>query len=201
VGNDDSPHPPDLRAVLRQLASSDERSTDAFVSALYDELRSMARLHLRRERPEHTLGATALVHEAYLRMAGRDGLDELSRTRFFGLASATMRRVLVDHARAKKRLKRGGAAEIVSYEDMDSFLSDEEADELVALDDALARLAAVNSRGSSVVQHRFFGGLTMEEIAELLDVSVKTVQRDWLAARAWLRKEVAHELGLLDAQS
>jgi RNA polymerase sigma factor (TIGR02999 family) len=161
----------------------------------------MAHLHLRREHPEHTLGATALVHEAYLRMAGRAGLDDLGRTRFFRLASTTMRRVLVDHARARRRLKRGGGAEIVSQEDVDSFLSDEEAAELVALDDALERLAAISPRGSAVVQHRFFGGFTNEEIAELLDVSAKTVQRDWLAARAWLRKEVAHDLGVLDAQT
>jgi RNA polymerase sigma factor (TIGR02999 family) len=179
-------------------APEDPRAADRLVPALYDELRRLARSHLRRERPEHTLGATALVHEAYMRMAGAEALNAESRTRFFAVASATMRRVLVDHARRRRRQKRGGGEAAVPLEDVEALLTDEEADELVSLDTALDRLAVINARGAVVVEHRFFSGLTLEETAELLGVSTKTVQRDWLAARAWLRKEVAADLGLLD---
>ena len=108
-----------------------------------------------------------------------------------------MRRVLVDHARRRGRIKRGADAGAVPLDDVEEVLSDAEAEELVALDDALTRLEAINPRGCDVVQHRFFGGLTLDETAALLGVSTKTVQRDWLAARAWLRKEVAHDLGII----
>jgi RNA polymerase sigma factor (TIGR02999 family) len=112
--------------------------------------------------------------------------------------STTMRRVLVDYARSRRRLKRGAGAEPVTLEGVEGTLSQAEAEELVALDEALTRLERINPRGSEVVQHRFFGGLSFEETAALLGVSAKTVQRDWRAARAWLRKEVAKDLGILD---
>jgi RNA polymerase sigma factor (TIGR02999 family) len=167
------------------------RPADALVPFVYDELRRLARRHLRGERPGHTLRTTALVHEAYLRLAEQNGLSGGDRTRFFAAASNTMRRVLVDHARRRGRLKRGGGDEPVSLGDVADCLSDEECHELVALDAALDRLGAANPRAATVVQHRFFGGLGLDEIAEVLGVSSKTVQRDWIAARAWLRKEVA----------
>jgi RNA polymerase sigma factor (TIGR02999 family) len=166
------------------------------VPQLYDELRRLARAHLRRERPDHTLGTTALVHEAYVRLAGQAGLSADDRTRFFAIASNTMRRVLVDYARDRGRIKRGGGAAAVSLDEVEHFLSDEEAEELLVLDDALDRLATMDPRAASVIQHRFFGGFTLEETASLLGVSLKTVQRDWIAASAWLRKEVALDLGL-----
>ena len=172
------------------------RPVDELVPQLYEELRRLARAHLRRERPGHTLGTTALVHEAYVRLAGQAGLSADDRTRFFAIASNTMRRVLVDYARERRRIKRGGGAAAVPLDDVEPFLSEEEADELLALDDALDRLATLDPRAASVVQHRFFGGFTLEETASLLDVSLKTVQRDWVAASAWLRKEVALDLGL-----
>ena len=172
------------------------RPVDELVPQLYEELRRLARAHLRRERPGHTLGTTALVHEAYVRLAGQAGLAADDRTRFFAIASNTMRRVLVDYARERRRIKRGGGAAAVPLDDVEPFLSEEEADELLALDDALDRLATLDPRAASVVQHRFFGGFTLDETASLLDVSLKTVQRDWLAASAWLRKEVALDLGL-----
>ena len=172
------------------------RPVDELVPQLYEELRRLARAHLRRERPGHTLGTTALVHEAYVRLAGQAGLSADDRTRFFAIASNTMRRVLVDYARERRRIKRGGGAAAVPLDDVEPFLSEEEADELLALDDALDRLATLDPRAASVVQHRFFGGFTLDETASLLDVSLKTVQRDWLAASAWLRKEVALDLGL-----
>lgn len=177
------------------------QSVDELVARHYDELRRLAHRHLRRERSDATLETTGLVNEAYLRIAslGEIGVDE--KTRFFAVAATTMRRVLVDHARSRRRQKRGAAPERVPLEDIELVLSDDEADELVALDEALTRLEQINPRGNEVVQYRFFGGLTLEETAEILGVSAKTVQRDWLAARAWLRKEVARDLGMLDVQN
>jgi RNA polymerase sigma factor (TIGR02999 family) len=189
------------------MAEIADRPADQLVARMYDELRVLAHAHLRRERPGHTLGTTALVNEAYLRLAGQTALSPADRTRFFGVASNTMRRVLVDHARRRTRVKRGAGEAFVPLDDADgalaagaaaeALLSEQEADELLALDEALDRLAAANPRGSLVVQHRFFGGLTLDETAEVLGVSAKTVQRDWLVARAWLRKEVAGDLGRL----
>jgi RNA polymerase sigma factor (TIGR02999 family) len=175
-----------------------DRSADDLVARMYDELRALARAHLRRERVGHTLETGALINEAYLRLAGQTALGPLDRTRFFGVASNAMRRVLVDHARRRARLKRGAAEAPVALDEADALLSTREADELLVLDDALDRLAACSPRGGAVVQHRFFGGLTLEETAEVLGVSTKTVQRDWLAARAWLRKEIARDLDLVD---
>ncbi|HXI22173.1 MAG TPA: ECF-type sigma factor [Gemmatimonadales bacterium] len=172
-------------------------SAAELVARHYDELRGLAHALLRRERPGHTLNTTGLVNEAYLRLAGQAGLSDAERGRFFAIATTTMRRILVDHARGRRRLKRGGGEVPVPLDEA-TWMSDAEAEELVALDDAMSRLEAVNPRGSDVVQYRFFGGLTLEETARLLGVSAKTVQRDWLAARAWLRKEVARDLGLLD---
>ncbi len=188
----------DLGLQLRLLADGDAAALDRVIRILYDELRTLARARLRSERPEHTLGVTALVNEAYLRLARQNRIAAESRTQFFAVASKTMRRVLVDYARTRKRAKRGGDAERVPLEDVEQFLSDGEADELLALEDALVRLAEANARAAEVVEHRFFSGLTVEEIAEIQGVSSKTVQRDWIAARAWLRKEVARDLGLPD---
>ena len=180
------------------MTQSDERqSVDDLVARHYDELRRLAHGYLRRERSGVTLQTTGLVSEAYLRLATLAGIGADERTRFFAVASTTMRRVLVDHARSRHRLKRGDGAEAVPLEDVEWTLSDDEAEELVALDEALIRLEQINPRGGEVVQYRFFGGLTLDETADLLGVSAKTVQRDWLAARAWLRKEVAKGLGIL----
>jgi RNA polymerase sigma factor (TIGR02999 family) len=171
---------------------------DALVARHYDELRLMAHAHLRRERSGNTLQTTGLVNEAYLRLAGVAGLEADDKTRFFAIASTTMRRVLVDAARRRHRQKRGADAQSVRLDDVEDILSEAEAEELIALDDALTRLEQFNPRGSEVIQYRFFGGLTLEETASLLGLSPKTVHRDWLAARAWLRKEVARDLGILD---
>lgn len=180
-------------------ATSNPPVLDVFVPQLYDELRAMAHCHLRGERRPHTLGTTALVHEAWLRLSAQYGLPREDVPRFFAAASNTMRRVLVDHARRRHRLKRGAGGEQVSLEEAEEslFLSESEADELVALDDALERLGRVSARGVEVIQHRFFGGLSVEETAQLLDVSTKTVQREWVSARAWLRKEIARDLGFM----
>lgn len=176
---------------------SDPRWVDEVVPRLYDELKMLAHSYLHRERKTLTLATTALVHEAWLRLATQHGLGAGDTGRFFAIASTTMRRILVDHARMRKREKRGGGVAPVPLEAADISMSPEEAEELVVLDDALERLAGVNGRAAEVVIHRFFGGLGADETAEVLGVSAKTVQRDWLAARAWLRKEVARDLGLL----
>jgi RNA polymerase sigma factor (TIGR02999 family) len=186
----------DLTAWFRQLSDGDAGSLDRIVRVLYAELHELARWRLRDERRGHTLPATALVNEAYLRLAHQNRIAAGSRTQFFAVASNTMRRALVDYVRTRARLKRGGGMERVPLEHAEALLTDEEADELLALEDALGRLAQLNPRGAQVVEHRFFPGLSVEEIAELLGVSSKTVQRDWIAARAWLRKEVARDLGL-----
>ena len=179
---------------MSDLPADDPGSIEEIVAGLYDELRTLARLHLRREQAGHTLNTTALVHEAYIRLAGQDGLHGADRTRFFAAASNTMRRVLVDHARRRNRAKRGGGGIPVPLEEVEAFLSDREASELIALDEALHRLEAVDPRGAEIVQYRYFGGLSQEETAEILGVSGKTVQRAWTTARAWLRKEVAESL-------
>jgi RNA polymerase sigma-70 factor (ECF subfamily) len=176
----------------------DGAAIDELVARHYDDLRPIAHGNLRRERAMNvTLQTTGLVSEAYLRFATLVGLGPEDRTRFFAVASTTMRRVLVDHARRRASLKRGESPQTVTLDDADLPLGDDEAEELIALDEALIRLEQINPRSAEVVQYRFFGGLTLEETAEVLVVSAKTVQRDWLAARAWLRKEVARDLGIL----
>ncbi len=174
----------------------DNEAFDALVPQLYDELRRLARGRMRGERQGLTLQTTALVHEAYLKLRQQHRLAHADRSRLLAAAGVTMRRLLVDHARTRRRAKRGGDARPVPLEDVEPFLSDQEASEVLALDDALERLARIDPRGAEVVTHRFFTGLTLEESADLLGISSKTVQRSWLAARAWLRKEVASVSGI-----
>lgn len=183
------------------MTSEPRPAVDELVARHYDELRVLARSYLRRERAADTLQTTGLVNEAYLRLIGVSELEPHERTRFFAIMATTMRRVLVDYARGRARVKRGEGAEPVPLQDVEESLTVEEAEELLVLDDALTRLERINPRGSDVVQYRFFGGLTLEETATLLGVSSKTVQREWLAARAWLRKEVARDLGLFRAMT
>lgn len=179
---------------LARLRSGDARALDQLLPLVYDELRALAGAQLRNERTGHTLGATALVHEAYVRLAERDRLAPRDRSHFFALAAQSMRRVLVDHARARRRQKRGMGVVAVPLEQVEDLVGDQAADELIALDDALNRLAQASPRAALVVERRFFAGLTLEETAESLETSLKTVQRDWVVARAWLRKEIAGDL-------
>jgi RNA polymerase sigma factor (TIGR02999 family) len=187
-----------LTVWLDHLRAGDARALEHVLPLVYDELRAAARRQLRAEGREHTLTPTALVHEAYLRLLQQRSIDADHRADFLGIAATTMRRVLVDHARRRLSQKRGGGEHHVPIDDLHVPLSEGEAEEVVALEDALQRLAALDERASRVVEHRFFGGLSVEESARLLQVSTKTVQRTWVAARAWLRKEVAHDLGLPD---
>lgn len=180
-----------VTACLELLRAGEPGALDRLLPLVYDQMRVLARAQIRREDAGATLGATALVHEAYVRLAEREHLAPKDRSHFFAIASQSMRRVLIDHARARKRQKRGLGVVPVSLEEVDALLTVEAADELESLDEALTRLEQVNARAAAVVERRYFGGLTLEETAESLDVSLKTVQRDWLLARAWLRREMA----------
>lgn len=180
---------------LAELAAGSPGALERLVPLLYDDLRRLARQRLRGERDGHTLGTTALVHEAYLRLAAHRRLGAEDRAGFFAAASNTMRRVLVDYARTRGRAKRGAGEVPVPLDDVAAFLSDRAAEETLALDEALSRLEAAHPRAARVFEQRLFGGLAVEEIAAALAVSSKTVQRDWEAARAWLRKEVGRARG------
>ena len=180
---------------LERLRGGDAAAVDELVSLLYRELRQIAHHRLRGERRDLSLSTTALVHEAYLKLRRSHKIDSADRTHFLAIAGVNMRRILVDYARSRNRVKRGGRAMPVPLDEAEPFLTEPEAEEVLALDEALNRLARVDPRGADVVTHRFFIGLTLEESADLLGVSSKTVQRSWLAARAWLRKEVAISLG------
>ncbi len=184
----------EVTILLRRLHDGDADALEDLMPLLYDELRTLARKQLRRERPGHTLSTTGLVNEAYLKLVNQQRLRVEDRGHFFAIAATTMRRILVDYARARTRQKRGGGQQPVPLEEAEHFLSSEEAEQVLALDEALDRLAVINPRGSDVVNLRFFSGLTLEETADALNVSIKTVQRSWVAARAWLRKEVAYDL-------
>ncbi len=185
--------PGQVTQLLKRLREGDEAALENLMPLLYDELRAMARQQLRHEQPGHTLNPTALVNEVYLKLVQQRQIKAAHRMQFLAVASRTMHRILVDYARTKKRLKRGGGQKPIPLEEVDPFLTDQEADEVLALDEALDRLMTLNERASRVVQYRFYSGLTLEETAQVLEISVKTVQRDWLTARAWLRKEISHE--------
>ena len=152
---------------------------------VYQELRNLARRHLQRERGDHTLQPTALVHEAYLRMVDQSRVQWQNRAQFFGIAAQLMRRILVDHARAHVAAKRGGQAERISLEDV-QISPEARAAELVELDAALTELAVVDNRKSRIVELRFFGGLSIDETAEVMGVNSATVRRDWTVAKTWL---------------
>jgi RNA polymerase sigma-70 factor, ECF subfamily len=181
---------PTLTEWLARLRDGDDAALDRILPAVYQELRALARAQLRREDIGHTLNATALVHEAYVRLAARRELRPRDLHHFFAVAAQCMRRVLVDHARSRKRKKRGTGAVALSLENAGQLSADAATEDLVALDDALDRLAHASPRAARVVEFRFFAGLTLQETAAALDVSLKTVQRDWLVARAWLQKEI-----------
>lgn len=175
---------------LQRLEAGEQDALDHLVPLLYDDLRSIARRWLRRERPDHTLDTTALVHESYLRLLESGRIRARDRQQFFAVAANVMRRVLVDWARARNRQKRGGDAQKVPLEEVEFALTDREADEVLAIDDALARFSEDHPRAGKVVELRFFGGLTVAQVGELLDLSERTVHREWVTARAWLRREV-----------
>lgn len=182
----------DVTRLLEELAAGRRQALDEVIPLVYEELRRIAHAHLARERADHTLNTTALMHEAYIRLVRLDRIDWRGRVHFLAMASRTMRRVLIDHAKARGRDKRaGGQAVTLSTE---HGVADDAAgvlDDLLALDEALKRLEEVSPRQVRIVECRFFGGLSLEETAEALGISLATVKRDWLLCRAWLNRALA----------
>lgn len=182
----------DLTELLRAHAAGDRTALDRLFPRVYDELRRMARGRMRRERADHTLGATELVHEAFFRLVRLERIDWRGRAHFLAIASQAMRNVLLDHAEHRGALKRGGGARPVTLERVPiADVAQEE--ELVALCEALARLEQLAPRQARVVECRFFAGLSLDETAEALGISAATVSRDWTIARAWLHAQLAQD--------
>jgi RNA polymerase sigma factor (TIGR02999 family) len=180
----------EVTQILHDWSGGDARAPERLMPFVYDELRRLARSFLARERDGHTLQPTALVNEAYLRLVDQTRVEWQNRAHFYGIASRMMRRVLIDHARAHATDKRGGGGVRLSLEDV-QLPAEQRAASLVALDEALGRLAAMDERKCRVVEMRFFGGLSDEEIAEVLGVTTRTVLRDWKKARLWLYRELS----------
>lgn len=182
--------PGSVSELIRRYNQGDKAAAGELIPLVYEDLRRLAHERLRAERPGHTLSTTALVNECFLRLVQNRQLTAENRNDFLAIASQTMRRVLVDYARTRSRQKRGGDQLRVELEQVESFLTDREVEEVLALDSALDELAKADARAAQVVELRFFGGLSLSETAQVLGVSTKTVQRTWTAARAWLRKEI-----------
>jgi RNA polymerase sigma factor (TIGR02999 family) len=184
-----TPAPDEVTNLLLRWGGGDREALDALAPLVYDELRRLAARYLRRERLDHTLQSTALVHEAYLRLIDQRNVRWQNRAQFFGLAAELIRRILVDHARAKQAAKRGGSAYKLTLDEALDASEPRDLD-LVRLDDVLQGLGKIDPQQSRVVELRFFAGLTIEETAEVLGISPATVKRDWLVAKAWLRREM-----------
>lgn len=183
--------PDNITEQLREWSDGKAAETsDVVMKLVYDELRRQAHRYLRRERAEHTLQTTALVHEAYLKMVNQEKIAWESRSHFFAIAARLMRQILVDYARTKHRAKRGGAMDNVSLENALTIRVSETTFDLLALDEALTRLAAEEKYLATIVELRFFSGLTVVETAEVLAISDSTVKRDWQMAKAWLQREL-----------
>lgn len=187
--------PGDITRLLHQASGGSGDAFSQLVTLLYRELNDLAHRKLRLESPGHSLNTTGLVHEAYLKLADQTRADWKNREQFFAVAAEAMRRVLIDHARRRHRAKRGGRQEHVPLDEAidtphPDYLDDEQAEELIALDEALERLAAFNPEGARIVKLRFFGGLSNDEVADVLASSERTVRRQWSVAKAWLRREL-----------
>jgi RNA polymerase sigma factor (TIGR02999 family) len=184
----------DITALLKAWGQGDRAALDELTPLVYDQLRKLAGHYLRKERAGHSLQTTALVHEAYLRLVRADEAGWNDRVHFFAVCANVMRRILVDHARKRAAAKRGGPLVALGGVDLDldqlPAQESERAIELVALDEALTALAAIDARRARVIELRFFGGLSVEETAQALEVSPQTVMRDWKLARAWLTREL-----------
>lgn len=179
----------DVSQILNDLYAGDDSAAGRLLPLVYEELRRLAERYLSAERCDHTLQATALVHEAYLRLVDQRDSRVADRSHFYRVAALAMRRILVNHARDRGRLKRGGGARKLPLEDLQTE-SVEESVDLEALDEALNHLAAIDERKVQIVQLRYFGGLTVEETAEALNLSPAQVKRDWVLARAWLLRDL-----------
>ena len=184
----------DVTALLSELTKGNPAAGSKLIPLVYDQLRRLADGYMRRERTGHTLQTTALVHEAYLKLLGQRSVDWQNRAHFFGIAAQVMRRVLIDHARGHVRDKRGGRSEHVQLDEALVFSPERSAD-FLELNAALERLAEIDARQAQIVEMRFFAGLTVEETAEVLKISPKTVKRDWSVAKAWLHGELKGSYG------
>jgi RNA polymerase sigma factor (TIGR02999 family) len=187
-----------LTGLLSEWRQGDQTALDRLTPLVYDEIKRIAHRYLQRERAGHTLETTALVNEAYLRLAGSQHLPWQNRAHFFAVTAQVMRHILIDHARRRQYIKHGGALERVVFDERlaheeAGLMSKPRAAELVALDEALAELARLDARKARVVELRYFGGLSLAETAEVLEVSVMTVRRDWRVAKAWLFKTIKDE--------
>jgi RNA polymerase sigma factor (TIGR02999 family) len=183
------PSPDDITKLLADLNAGKKGAEEAFMPVIYDELRALARYHIRAERPGHTLQTTALVHEAYLRLGGEKDASWVDKAHYMRVASRAMRRVLIDHARRKRADKKGGGRKRRPLDQVAEFMEEASVD-LLALDSALKRLAEVDTQTAQVVEFRFFGGLTVEQTAKVMGISKATVKREWLVAKAWLKNKV-----------
>jgi RNA polymerase sigma factor (TIGR02999 family) len=186
------PSSPQVTQLLQAWSQGDEAALEQLVPLVRSELHRLAHRYMRRERPDHTLQATALMNEAYLRLVDRRKRQWQNRAHFFAVSARVMRHILVDYARARHYQKRGGEAQRLTLDEV-MELSEEKSAELVALDDALKELASFDARKSQVVELRFFAGLSVEETAAVLKVSADTVMRDWKTAKVWLLREVSRE--------
>jgi RNA polymerase sigma-70 factor (ECF subfamily) len=184
-----TPSPHEVTQLLLDWSNGNQAALDRLMPLVYGELHRLAHQYMNRERPGHTLQTSGLVNEAYLRLVDQREVHWQNRAHFFGIAAQLMRRILVDYARSRHFAKRGGDARQVSFDEA-VIVSPERATEVIALDDALKRLAVIDERKSQIVEFRFFGGLSIEETAEVLKVSPGTIMRDWTFAKAWLRNEM-----------
>lgn len=182
--------PEEITQLLLSWSEGDETALDRLIPLVYPELRRLARIYMGRESPAHTLQTSALINEAYLRLVDQHHIEWQSRAHFFAVAAQVMRHILIDHARNRRYLKRGAGAQHVPLDEV-AVVARERAEELVVLDDALRKLAQIDERKSQIVELRFFGGLTGEEIAEVMKLSPITVKREWRSAKAWLHLEIS----------
>ena len=188
------PSPADVTSLLNELAAGDQEAAAKLVPLVYEELHRLAASRLRHERPDHTLQATALVHEAYMKLVAQRDAKWQNRTQFFAVASQVMRRILVDYARGQHRIRRGGKQQKVSLDDV-LLVSPDRTEEVLAVNESLLRLEKFDFRQGRIVELRYFGGLTVDEAAEILGVSSKTVMREWKIAKAWLYGDLKERHG------
>jgi RNA polymerase sigma factor (TIGR02999 family) len=187
-----APNPEQVSQLLDQMKEGDESAAERLMPLVYAEFRALAARYLKRERANHTLQPTALVNEAYLKLVDQSRVQWQGRTHFFAVGAQAMRRILVDHARRRQRLRHGGQRARVTLDEAVA-LSPQRDEDVLALDEALERLSKLDPRQAQVVELRFFAGLSVEEVADLLGVSKRTVEGDWTMARAWLHRELSKD--------
>jgi RNA polymerase sigma-70 factor, ECF subfamily len=185
---------PDITSMLRRLAQGNQDAANELIPVIYHELHRLAASHLRHERANHTLQPTALVNEAYIKLVAQRDADWHSRAHFFAVASNLMRRILVDHARRNLRAKRGGRNAKLSLDDV-LLVALDRSDKMLALDESLTRLEKMDTRQARIIELRYFGGLTVDEVAKILDLSPTSVRREWTSAKAWLYGELKDRNG------